>query len=86
MAYLPVWIILGVAFGLLLVEIVMVLGPIRRFRVALAEYRQRLDAETRLLQAGREAVRVQLDHVRHPDGDRPASTIGNLGETEERHG
>lgn len=86
MVYLAVWIIIGVALALLLFEIVMVLGPIRRFRVALADYRRRLDADARLLQAGREAVRVQLDHVRRPGRELPAGTIGNLGETEERHG
>jgi len=86
MAYLPAMIIAGAALLVLVVMVVAVLGPIRRFRSALAAYQAKLDAEASLLQAGREEMRHQLDHVRHHDRELPAGTIGKRGKTEERNG
>lgn len=86
MAYLPAWIIAGASLFVLLVMVVALLGPVRRFRVALADYRARLDADARLLQAGRNEIRDQLDHVRRHDRDPAPGSIGGRWETEERNG
>lgn len=86
MAYLPALIIAGASLLLLVIMIGALLGPVRRFRVALSEYRERLDAEARLLQAGRDQAREQLHQVRYPDGEQAAGRIGPQGETEERNG
>jgi hypothetical protein len=66
--------IAGSAVVLLGVLAATLFGPVRRFRAALSAYRERLDSQASLLQAGRAEVRDQL------------STIGHRGLTEERHG
>jgi hypothetical protein len=85
-AYLPALVIAGTALLVLMIMVVVLLGPLRRFRVALAAYRARLDAEASLLQAGRDEIREQLDHVRRHDRELTAGTIGDRGKTEERNG
>ena len=85
-AYLLAATVAAAALFVLLVMVVAVSGPVRRFRVALAAYRARLDADARVLQAGRDELRLQFDHVRHHDRDPAASTIGEQRETEERNG
>lgn len=86
MAYLPALIIAGASLLLMMIMVGALLGPVRRFRVALSEYRERLDAEARLLQAGRDQTREQLQQFRYPDGELTAGRIVSQGETEERNG
>lgn len=69
-AYLPALLVAGAALFVLVVMLLALIGPIRRFRAALRDYRAGVDAETSALHAGREQVRRQLDHLRPSRSDR----------------
>lgn len=61
MAYLPALIVVGAALLVLVLMLLALIGPVRRFRSAVRDYRARLDTETTVLHAARDRIRDQLD-------------------------